>query len=425
MSKIEQLIKELCPNGVEYKRLDSCCNILDNKRKPVTKSERQSGKYPYYGANGVQDYVSDYIFDGNFVLVGEDGSVITSNGTPVVIWAEGKIWVNNHAHIIEEIDDVLLRYLFHYIQTINISKLIHGNIPKLTGKDFKSLQIPVPTLQVQHEIVRILDTFSEYTTELTEELTMRKKQYEYYRDSLLSFGDEVEWKTLGEVCDLQNGFAFKSSLFKDKGLPIVRITNINGINVDLTDVKYFDHIDYNSNSLNYSIVKGDVLIAMSGATTGKIGYYNLNETAYLNQRVGKFIPNKMLLNNRYLYHFLLTKTDFMNVLAGGGSQPNLSSNILKEKLEVPLPPLEVQEEIVRILDTFSELTAELTAELEYRRKQYEYYRDSLLTFGDDEVEWKKIKDVFQRIKGTSITASKMKEIATDTGEKEFLLEEKQ
>ncbi len=187
MSKIEQLIKELCPNGVEYKRLDSCCNILDNKRKPVTKSERQSGKYPYYGANGVQDYVSDYIFDGNFVLVGEDGSVITSNGTPVVIWAEGKIWVNNHAHIIEEIDDVLLRYLFHYIQTINISKLIHGNIPKLTGKDFKSLQIPVPPLPVQYEIVRILDTFSEYTTELTEELTMRKKQYEYYRDKLLIF----------------------------------------------------------------------------------------------------------------------------------------------------------------------------------------------------------------------------------------------
>lgn len=127
-----------------------------------------------------------------------------------------------------------------------------------------------------------------------------------YLDKLLD-GVTVEWKVLGDICDFQNGFAFKSNLFKNKGLPIVRITNIDGTNVDLTDVKYFAPTDYNSgNPLNYSIAKGEVLIAMSGATTGKIGYYNLNETAYLNQRVGKFIPNKTIVNNRYLYHFLLT-----------------------------------------------------------------------------------------------------------------------
>ena len=187
MSKLKQLITELCPDGVEYKDLEECCIILDNKRKPVTKSVRQSGEYPYYGANGIQDYVADYIFDGIYVLVGEDGSVVTKNGTPVVTWAMGKIWVNNHAHIIEEIEEVLLRYLFHYIQTINVSNLIHGNIPKLTGKDFKALQIPIPPLPVQAEIVRILDNFTELTAELTAELAARKKQYEYYRDKLLTF----------------------------------------------------------------------------------------------------------------------------------------------------------------------------------------------------------------------------------------------
>lgn len=144
MSKLEELIKEFCPNGVEYKPLEECCSILDNKRKPVTKSVREYGEYPYYGANGIQDYVSDYIFDGVFVLVGEDGSVLTSNGTPVVNWAEGKIWVNNHAHIIAEKEGILLRYLYHYLQTISIVSLVHGNIPKLTGSDFKSLQIPLP-----------------------------------------------------------------------------------------------------------------------------------------------------------------------------------------------------------------------------------------------------------------------------------------
>ncbi|MBQ7682544.1 MAG: restriction endonuclease subunit S [Oscillibacter sp.] len=187
MSKLQALLDELCPDGVEFRRLENCCHILDKFRKPVTKSMRNSGEYPYYGANGVQDYVSDYIFDGVFVLVGEDGSVVTEQGTPVVHWATGKIWVNNHAHIIEAIDDVLLRYLFHCLQTVQVQDLIHGNIPKLTQGDFKELKIPVPPLPVQEEIVRILDAFMGLTDELTEELTLRRKQYAYYRNLLLSF----------------------------------------------------------------------------------------------------------------------------------------------------------------------------------------------------------------------------------------------
>jgi len=121
MSRLDELMQELCPDGVEFRPLEKCCNILDNRRKPVTKATRESGEYPYYGANGIQDYVSQYLFDGTFVLVGEDGSVITKEGTPVVTWAEGKIWVNNHAHIIEEVDGVLLRYLFHFVQTVDIT----------------------------------------------------------------------------------------------------------------------------------------------------------------------------------------------------------------------------------------------------------------------------------------------------------------
>ena len=88
-TKVEQLIQQYCPDGVEYKKLGECCQILDNKRKPITKGSRVAGEYPYYGANGVQDYVAVYIFDGKYVLVGEDGSVITPSGTPVVNWAEG------------------------------------------------------------------------------------------------------------------------------------------------------------------------------------------------------------------------------------------------------------------------------------------------------------------------------------------------
>ena len=157
----------------------------------MTKSDRIQGHYPYYGANGIQDYVGDYIFDGTYILVGEDGSVITDKGHPVVNWATGKIWVNNHAHIVSEIPGISLRYLYYVLQTINVREFIHGNIPKLNQSDFRSLIIPVPPKDEQEMLVEILDRFESLTTNLTEglpaEIKARQQQYEYYRDKLLTF----------------------------------------------------------------------------------------------------------------------------------------------------------------------------------------------------------------------------------------------
>lgn len=196
--------------------------------------------------------------------------------------------------------------------------------------------------------------------------------------------DGVEFVKLGECCKFVNGFAFKSTKFKEKGDTIIRITNINGTGVDVNDVKFFDKSDYKANWQTFEIHKGDILIAMSGATTGKVGIYNNKTVAYLNQRVGKIVPDKSKLVNRFLYHILLSKNQFLYMLAGGGAQPNLSSTKLMNVFEIPLPPIEVQTEIVRILDKFTsleaELEAELKAELDCRKRQYEYYRDKLLSF---------------------------------------------
>ena len=143
----------------------------------------------------------------------------------------------------------------------------------------------------------------------------------------------------------------------------------------------------------FLIKGGDILIAMSGATTGKIGYYNYEVDSYLNQRVGKFVPIKDKLSTRFLYHILRNKTEYLYVLAGGGAQPNLSSTKLMDSLEIPVPPLPIQEEIVRILDHFTELTAELQAELQARQEQYEYYRNKLLTFDEESVTWMKMSEI--------------------------------
>lgn len=224
-----------------------------------------------------------------------------------------------------------------------------------------------------------------------------------YLEKLLD-GAEVEWKPLREVCDFKNGFAFKSNLFKETGLPIIRITNIDGFNVNLDEVKYFSPNDYKEDISSFEVSMGDIVIAMSGATTGKVGFYKNETRCYLNQRVGKFVPKRNLLNNKYLYHFLLLNTEAIYILAGGGAQPNLSSNALMSKLLIPIPSssnpeksLAIQAEIVRVLDKFTALTAELTAELTARKKQYNYYRDQLLSFEEGEVEWKTLGEITRKI----------------------------
>lgn len=181
------------PDEVEWTTLGDVTENHDRKRRPVTRSDRQAGEYPYYGANGVQDFVHDFIFDGTFLLIGEDGSVKRADGTPVLNWATGRIWVNNHAHVLTSANELLnLRYLFHYLKTVDISALVSGGTqPKLNQRNLNQIAVPlVPRVQ-QDRIVEILDNFDALVNDLSAglpaEITARRKQYEFYRDKLLTF----------------------------------------------------------------------------------------------------------------------------------------------------------------------------------------------------------------------------------------------
>ena len=185
MSKIEELLKN---EKVEWKRLGEICEILDYKRKPITKSKRISGEYPYYGANGIQDYVDSYIFEGTFILMGEDGSVINKDKSPILHWIDNrKIWVNNHAHVLGKLNDKYnLKYIYYYLSIVDVSSIVKGTPPKINQANMKCIEIAIPSLEIQEKIVKTLDKFTKYVTELQTELQFRLKQYEYYRNMLLS-----------------------------------------------------------------------------------------------------------------------------------------------------------------------------------------------------------------------------------------------
>jgi len=158
-----------------------------------------------------------------------------------------------------------------------------------------------------------------------------------------------EWKKLGEIVKLQNGFAFKSKLFVDSGLPIVRIKNIKNEKVSLNDVVYFNEKDYKKSLDTYKIKQYDLLIAMSGATTGKIGIYDSEKNAYLNQRVGLFRIKDTKLRS-YLFYFLSTQIEKNLAQSLGAAQPNLSTHQIND-MNIPLPPLQEQKRIVAKLDS--------------------------------------------------------------------------
>lgn len=361
MSKIEDLIKQYCPNGCEWKRVDECVKILDGQRKPITKAARIAGKYSYYGANGVQDYVADYIFDGTYVLIGEDGSVVTPDGHPIVHWVEGKIWVNNHAHVVEEMPGVSLRYFFYAISNCNVSNLIHGNIPKLNQSDFKAIMIPVPHIAVQDEIVRILDKFTELEKELEKELKLRRKQYEFYRDKLLTFGDEVERKKVSEITNVLRGKRLTKTQLSEEG----KFSVFHG---GLEPLGKYDSFNRKANT---------VMIINVGASAGTVGY--CKEDFWSSD--GCFcLSATEEAEARYLYFVFQSNEHYLISRVRKAGIPTLDAKVI-EDMEIPVPSITEQERIVKILDKFDTLTTSLTsglpAEIKLRKQQYEYYRDYL------------------------------------------------
>ena len=256
-------------------------------------------------------------------------------------------------------------------------------MPRGDKKAVMNYEIPVPPLPIQNEIVKLLDNF----TELTAELQLRKKQYNFYRDSLLNFdrkNNKVEWKTLGEVCDILSGYPFDSSQFVNNGIRLMRGMNVKRGFLDFQEGnnRYWKNIDGLD---KYILEADDVIIAMDGSLVGQS--YGLLKKEHLPlllvQRVARVRSQKG--NPHYVYHYISSGkfTEYVNAKRTAGAVPHISLKDI-ENFKIPFPDIEEQNKIAAILDRFDTLTSDLTqglpAEIAARKKQYEYYRDKLLTF---------------------------------------------
>lgn len=391
MSEVERLIEVLCPEGVKLRKIKEMYTRL--KGTPITAEKMKQidsldGDVRIFaGGRTVIDAFEEDIPNANITRV--PAVLIQSRGVIDAIYYDAPFTFKNEMWAYTAENEISVKYLY-YVMKNNIQYFRDtasgmGSLPQISLKVTEDFLIPIPPLEVQREIVRILDNFTELTTELTlelmEELTARKKQYEHYRDSLLTFGDDVTMLTLGEVAtDMYRGAGIKRVEITEEGTPCVRYGEI------YTTYKiWFDTCVSHTRSGSKYFEHGDVLFAITGERVNEIAkscVYMGNVKCFAGGDIAVMKHNQ---NPKYMSYALSTTAAQMQKSKGKVKSKVVHSSIPSlKKIVIPVPSLDEQARIVDILDKLDALTTDistsLSAEIEARSKQYEYYRDKVLTF---------------------------------------------
>lgn len=386
MSRLDELIKELCPNGVEYKTVGDLANISRGRVMSKDYIAENAGDYPVYSSQTENDgelgKISTYDFEGEYLTWTTDGANAGS-----VFYRNGKFSVTNVCGLIDCNDnEVLTRYMYHYLSKNSKSYVSSGmGNPKLMSNVMARIKVAVPPLEVQREIVRILDSFTLLTAELTAELTARKKQYEYYRDELLKPKADIPLVTLKEIAtDIYRGSGIKRDQVTEEGIPCVRYGEIyTTYNTWFDNCVSHTKIEYVSSPKYFE--HGDILFAITGESVEDIA----KSVAYVGHERclagGDIVVLKHKQNPRYLAHVLATQQAREQKSKGKVKSKVVHSNVPSiEQITIPLPPLDIQKRYADVLDNFEKICTDLNiglpAEIEARQKQYEYYRDKVLNF---------------------------------------------
>ncbi len=367
------ILEEIQNCSVEWKELGEVCEF--KRGQSLTSKNAVFGDIPVISGGKKPAFMhNESNRDGETIVVAGSGAYAGF----VSYWKQ-PIFVSDAFSVdIKNSDEVNSRYVFHFLLN-NQSKIYAtktgAGIPHVYGKNLSKFKIPIPPKKIQEKIVQILDKMTEYVTELTSELTSRKKQYSFYRDKLLSFEDEVyqvEWKTLNECLKKGKGTKITASqmklLHKD-GAPI----RIFAGGKTYADVNYGDIPDKDIHTEEAIVVK----------SRGIIDFEYCTEPFSFKNEFWSYSSDNENINLRYIYHYLVHNKEHFQNIANNMQMPQISSNDT-EKFKIPVPSLEIQSRIVQVLDNFDmvchDLNIGLPKEIELRQKQYEYFREKLLTF---------------------------------------------
>ena len=412
MSKLDELLRELCPDGVEYKRIGDFAVCFPGATPKTTHPEYwENGTIPWMSSGEVNQ--EEVTFTEKKITpkgYDETSTKMVPVGTVVIALAgqgktRGKVAItriplctNQSLCAIVVDETVISKYLFHYLrsQYARIREISSGDGTRggLNLKMIKAYVVPVPPIEVQEEIVRILDSYTEKIDELIQnlmtEITARKTQYNYYRDKLLKAETNAHKYKLGEIATVTKlaGFEFTNYVTYSENGNIIALRGLNVKNgrLDLHDVKYVDKSDF-SKLERSKLHIGDMLFTYVG-TVGQVAIVDEEDKYYLAPNVALIRCDKEVLLPQYMKYYFQT-TQFWDKQIRRLLQSSSMQNIPMEKIrkfEIAVPPLDVQNRIVNVLDNFericSDLNIGLPAEIEARQKQYEYYRDKLLTFAE-------------------------------------------
>ncbi len=385
MSKIFDLINELCSNGVEFRELGDICNSL---AKGTLKQEDLVDKGAYPVVNSSRDYYGFYDKYNNEA----NAFTIASRGeyAGFVKFIDCKFWAGGlcYPYTSKDEDYILTKFIFYFLKSIekkNMDILVaRGSIPALNKSDFDKVKVPVPSIEVQREIVRILDSF----TLLTAELTARKKQYEFYRDFLLNFNEdqsEIEWDIIDNIFIMKNGYTpskANKDFWENGTISWYRMEDIRENGRILSE---------SIQKITPQAVKGGKLIPKNSiivATTATIGEHALAiaDSFLMNQQFTSFTIRELLkdkLDIKFVFYYFFKICEWCKQNTNSSSFPSVDMAKLK-KVKFPIPSPQTQQKVVEILDKFDTLVNSITEglprEIELRRKQYEYYREKLLNF---------------------------------------------
>lgn len=392
MGKIDELIKQYCPDGVEFRKIKDVYKRI--KGTPITATKMKEIANPtgsvriFAGGKTVIDANEEDIPNANITRV--PAVLVQSRGVIDVVYYERPFTFKNEMWAYTTENKTSVKYLYYVmksnVQTFRDAASGMGALPQISLGTTEDFEIPLPPLPVQEEIVRILDNFTNLAAELQAELQARQQQYQYYRDTLLSFEgrDDVQWKKLGEVASIKTGRRFVRTDIRESGVPCFHYGDIYTY-YGLTATKTKGYLDAELASKLRFAQPNDVVVVCAGENDMDIGV----GVAWLGDEPAVIHDACCILhheqNPRYISHFLRTHNYHLQMkrYVKNGKISSLPASGLAEAL-IPIPSLEEQERIANTLDRFDALTNDLTqglpAEIEARQQQYEYYRDRLLTF---------------------------------------------